>query len=92
MGNPVGEPKEVANEWNGDQKHQLELVILHYSKEELKPIWETILFVTYIILIPHDIEESIEGQIVVSTAKAGKRSKDASGEEHAMQVLLSIGQ
>ena len=51
-----------------------------------------ILFVTYIILIPHDIEESIEGQIVVSTAKAGKRSKDASGEEHAMQVLLSIGQ
>ncbi len=47
--------------------------------------------ITYVVLVPHDVKECIHGQIVVSSSEAGKGSEDASGEEHAMQVLLGVG-
>ena len=48
--------------------------------------------ITYIVLVPHDIEESIQRQVEVSSCEASESSQDAADEEHAMQVLLSIGQ
>ena len=47
---------------------------------------------TYVVLIPHDEEERIEWEVIVSTAEAGKSSEDATSKEHSVQVLLSIGQ
>ena len=48
--------------------------------------------VTYIILVPHDIQESVEGQVEIGPAEAGKGAKDASSEEHSMQMLLCVGE
>ena len=46
--------------------------------------------VTYVVLIPHNVEECVEGQVEIGAAEARQRSEDAAGEEHAMQVLLGV--
>ena len=46
--------------------------------------------VTYVVLVPHDVEECVEGQVEIGAAEARQRSEDAAGEEHAMQVLLGV--
>ena len=48
--------------------------------------------ITYVVLIPHDVQEGVHGQVIVSTAEARQGAKDAPSEEHAVQVLLSIRQ
>ena len=48
--------------------------------------------VTYVVLVPHDVEECVEGQVEIGAAEARQRSEDATGEEHAVQVLLRIGE
>ena len=47
---------------------------------------------TYIILVPHNVEEGVEWQVEVSAAEASKGSEDGSSQEHAVQMLLGIGQ
>ena len=48
--------------------------------------------VTYIILVPHDVQECIQGQVVISPTEAGKSTEDAASEEHAMEVLLCVSE
>jgi len=43
----------------------------------------------YIVLVPHNIEERVQGQIVVGAGEAGKGSENSACEEHAVEVLLS---
>ena len=48
--------------------------------------------VTYIVLVPHDEKECVQGQIEIGPSEARKRAKDASGEEHVVEVLLGVRQ
>ena len=48
--------------------------------------------VTYIILVPHDIQECIQWQVEISSSKACKCTENASSEEHIVQMTLSVGQ
>jgi hypothetical protein len=43
---------------------------------------------TYIVLVPHNVEERIKGQIIVGTGEAGKGSENGTSKEHAVEVLL----
>ena len=47
---------------------------------------------TYHILVPHDVEEGVEGEVVVSPCEAGDRSEDGSSDENAVQVLLKTSE
>jgi hypothetical protein len=43
---------------------------------------------TYHILIPHDVEEGIEREIVVSSGETRQSPKDCSGYEYSVEMLL----
>ena len=43
---------------------------------------------TYNFLVPHEVEEGIEREVVVSSAKAGESTKNGTGNENARQVDL----
>ena len=47
---------------------------------------------TYKILIPHNVQESVEREVVVGTGEARECSEDGSGHEYAMQVLFKPSQ
>ena len=46
---------------------------------------------TYIVLVPHDVEESIHWEVVVWSSEAGKCSKHTSCHEHLVEISLGIG-
>jgi len=43
---------------------------------------------TYHILIPHDVEESIEREIVVCSSETRQSPKDCSSHEYTVKMLL----
>ena len=47
---------------------------------------------TYIVLIPHDVEECVKWKVEVGSAKAAECAKDASSKEHSVEVLLCVRQ
>ena len=49
-------------------------------------------FVTYIVLIPHDVQECVKWQVKISSAEACECAEDATSEEHIVQVTLSVGE
>ena len=47
---------------------------------------------TYIVLVPHDVQESVEGQVEVGSTETGESSEDAACKEHSVQMLLGVGE
>ena len=47
---------------------------------------------TYVILIPHDVQESVHRQVEISSCEAGESSKNCADEEHSVEILLSVGE
>lgn len=54
--------------------------------------YDSIAIVTYIVLVPHNVQEGVKGQVEVSSAEARKGAKDAPCKEHSVQMLLSASQ
>jgi hypothetical protein len=43
-------------------------------------------------LVPHDVQEGIKREVVVSPGETGKSPKNGAGHEDAMQMLLEASQ
>ena len=48
--------------------------------------------ITYIVLVPHDVQERIKWQVIVSSAEAGECAENAASEEHSVQMFLCVRQ
>ena len=82
MWNPVDKPEKVTKEGYSQQEHQFKLVVLNSIKMlderfvvypfKLRPFWKIPdkSAITYVVLVPHDVQECIHWQIEISTSKA----------------------
>jgi len=52
---PDAEPEEISNEREGNEEHELHFVVLKTVIDKISLVG------TYIILVPHQVKESIHG-------------------------------
>jgi hypothetical protein len=80
---PDAEPEEISNEREGNEEHQLHFVVLKTVIDKISLVG------TYIILVPHQVKESIHGEVIVSTSEARESSDNGTRKEDIVNVLLS---
>ena len=80
--NPNSHPQEISNEREENEKHKLDVVL----KSVINKIY---LIITYRIRLPHEVEEGVHGQVIVSTCKAGESTEDATNFENVEEVFFS---